>query len=140
MIPLHEMETRSFGEDMQELTTSNEDYLEAIVMLGGASGAVRSIDIAEKMGVSKTSVSKAIAVLKDRGFIEQPHYGSIELTPEGLAYGNEIYARHKALTRFLEKAVGLEHDVAESQACMMEHAIDDASFEKWMTFIDSLDL
>lgn len=125
---------------MEALSPSHEDYLEAMVMLGGDKVAVRSVDVAEKLGVSKTSVSKAVAVLKEKGYVEQTYYGSINLTDEGRAYGRKVLDRHVALTNFLEKAVGLEPDVAEAEACLMEHAISDDSFEKWMVFIRSLNL
>ena len=126
---------------MEPLSMTHEDYLEAIVMLGGAAGApVRSVDVAEKMGVSKASVSKAVSVLKKKGYVEQPYYGDITLTESGIEYGNKVFNRHKTLTKFLTKAVGLEPAQAEEEACQMEHAISDESFVKWLAFIDSLEL
>ena len=120
---------------------SHEDYLEAIVMLGGGpKRAVRSVDIANKLGVSKASVSKAIATLKDNGYVVQPYYGDITLTPEGLEYGKSVLERHELLTRFLHKALGIPSEVAEEEACLMEHAISDESFEKWVAYIKGLDL
>ncbi len=125
---------------MDHLSTSLEDYLEAMVMLGGDTMAVRAVDVANKLGVSKTSVSKAVAALKEKGYVNQPYYGSITLTPDGITYGNKVLDRHRALTTFLEKAIGLDPKTAEQEACMMEHAISDESFEKWLVFIKSLDL
>ena len=120
---------------------SHEDYLEAMVMLGAsATQSVRAVDVAEKMGVSKASVSKAVSVLKQKGFVDQPYYGDITLTESGAAYGNKVLCRHRTLTMFLNKAVGLDLKTAEEEACKMEHAISDDSFEKWLAFIDSLDL
>lgn len=126
---------------MEKISTSSEDYLEAIVMLGGTRDAhVRAVDIAEKLGVSKASVSKAISVLKAKGYVSQPYYGDITLTEEGEAYGRKVLKRHETLTLFLSKAVGIDPAIAEEEACKMEHAISDESFEKWLVFIESLDL
>lgn len=126
---------------MEKMSMSHEDYLEAMVMLGATTEAsVRSVDVATKLGVSKASVNKAMSVLKEKGLAEQPYYGDITLTEEGLAYGNSVLDRHLALTSFLNKALGIDRDVAEKEACLMEHAISDESFEKWLAFIDKLDL
>ena len=68
---------------MEKVSMSHEDYLEAIVMLGGSTTSpVRSVDVATKLGVSKASVSKAISLLKDQGLVDQPYYGDITLTEE----------------------------------------------------------
>lgn len=129
------------GEAVEKVSTSHEDYLEAMVMLGGTEDSpVRGVDVAEKMGVSKASVNKAVSVLKQKGYVTQPYYGDITLTHEGSAYGRKVLDRHLALTRFLHKGLGIDKETAEAEACMMEHAISDASFEKWMAFIEGLDL
>lgn len=126
---------------MEKMSMSHEDYLEAMVMLGATTEvSVRSVDVATKMGVSKASVNKAMSVLKERGLAEQPYYGDITLTEEGYAYGSSVLERHNALTMFLNKALGISADVAEQEACLMEHAISDDSFEKWLAFIKKLDL
>lgn len=126
---------------MEKMSMSHEDYLEAIVMLGGTTErSVRSVDIANKLGVSKASVNKAVSVLKEKGLAEQPYYGDVTLTQEGYDYANSVYDRHKMLTEFLSKAIGLDEDVAEDEACLMEHAISDDSFKKWRKYIQSLDL
>ncbi len=126
---------------MNKVSMSHEDYLEAMVMLGGdPKTPVRSVDIANKLGVSKASVSKAINALKDNGYVVQPYYGDITLTQAGLEYGKSVLERHKLLTDFLNKALGIPEDVAEEEACLMEHAISDESFEKWVTYIKGLNL
>lgn len=120
---------------------SHEDYLEAIVMLGGTTEVpVRSVDVANKLGVSKASVNKAISALKEQALVVQPHYGDITLTEEGYAYGSSVLGRHRMLFDFLTKAVGISPEVAEEEACQMEHAISDDSFEKWEAFVKSLNL
>ncbi|WP_165045773.1 metal-dependent transcriptional regulator [Adlercreutzia sp. ZJ138] len=126
---------------MEKISTSHEDYLEAIVMLGGTTEvSVRSVDVATKLGVSKASVSKAVTALKEKGLLDQPYYGDITLTAEGYAYGSAVYERHRLLILFLTKAIGIDQEVAEREACLMEHAISDDSFEKWTTYVKELDL
>lgn len=87
---------------MEKMSMSHEDYLEAIVMLGGTTEAsVRSVDIATKLGVSKASVNKAVTSLKEKGLADQPYYGDITLTEEGYAYGTSVLDRHHMLFSFL---------------------------------------
>lgn len=126
---------------MEKMSMSHEDYLEAMVMLGAdETNGVRSVDVAEKLGVSKASVNKAVGGLRDAGYLDQEHYGAITLTAKGLERGRAVLGRHEMLTRFLTKALGIPADVAESEACQMEHAISDESLEKWSAFIEKLDL
>ena len=124
---------------MEKMSMSLEDYLEAIVMLGGTTEkSVRPSDLARKMGVSKPSAGKALTALRERGLVDQPYYGEATLTPEGYEYGKAVYKRHQYLTTFLSKAIGIPEDVAEDEACLMEHAISDESFEKWCAYIEEL--
>ena len=126
---------------MEKMSMSHEDYLEAIVMLGGTTEAsVRSVDIATKLGVSKASVNKAMTVLKEKGLAEQPYYGDVTLTEEGYEYGTSVLERHRMLSMVLTKALGIPEERAEKEACLMEHAISDDSFEKWSSYIKKLDL
>ena len=126
---------------MEKMSMSHEDYLEAIVMLGGTTEAsVRSVDIATKLGVSNASVNKAMTVLKEKGLAEQPYYGDVTLTEEGYEYGTSVLDRHRMLSMFLTKALGIPEERAEKEACLMEHAISDDSFEKWSSYIKKLDL
>ena len=119
----------------EKVSMSHEDYLEAIVMLGGTpEQPVRSVDVATKLGVSKASVSKTISSLKAQGLLDQPFYGDITLTPEGYEYGSAV------LTKFLVIKVGLDPKVAEKEACQMEHAISDESFEKWLSYFQLIGL
>lgn len=126
---------------IENLSMTHEDYLEAMVLIGKTSGnSIRAVDVAEKMGVSKSSVNKAVAVLKEKGYVEQPYYGDITLTESGIEYGSKVLERHRVLVLFLNKALGIEMEVAEEEACKMEHAISDESFKKWRKFIDGLNL
>lgn len=124
---------------MEKVSMSHEDYLEAIVMLGGTTKvSVRPVDVATKLGVSKASVNKAITSLKEKGLVEQPHYGDITFTEEGYEYGLSVFDRHHVLFEFLTKTLGIAEDVAEREACLMEHAISDESFVKWRAYIKTL--
>ncbi len=126
---------------MEKMSMPHEDYLEAMVMLGATTEtSVRSVDVAAKLGVSKASVNKAMSVLKEKGLAEQPYYGDITLTDEGYAYGTSVLERHEMLFTFLTKAIGLSEEDADREACLMEHAISDASFEKWFEFVKKLNL
>lgn len=119
-----------------KVTESHEDYLEAIVMLGGTDKtSVRPVDVANKLGVSKASVNKAVSVLKEAGMLDQPYYGDITLTKQGYKYGREVFERHKTLTRFFI-AIGVDEKQAEQEACMVEHDISDRTFKKWVEYID----
>lgn len=126
---------------LDKMSKSHEDYLEAIVMLGGTTEQpVRSVDIAMKMGVSKASVNKAVNILKEKGLVDQPYYGDITLTESGFEYGQSVLDRHHLLFTFLHKALGISEEVADAEACLMEHAISDDSFDKWVGYIKSLNL
>ena len=120
---------------MEKMSMSHEDYLEAIVMLGGTTEAsVRSVDIATKLGVSKASVNKAVTSLKEKGLADQPYYGDITLTEEGYAYGTSVLDRHHMLFSFLTKALGIPEEQAEREACLMEHAISAALERRFLRF------
>lgn len=124
---------------MEKVSMSHEDYLEAIVMLGGSpEQPVRSVDIANQLGVSKASVNKAIGLLKQKGYVDQQYYGDVTITKDGYAYAQSVYKRHRYLTAFLSKEIGIPEEVAEDEACLMEHAISDASFKKWAAYIEKL--
>ena len=107
---------------------SGEMYLETIHVLYKKTGHVRSTDIAEYMGYSKPSVSRAVGLLKNGGFIQVDKDGAITLTEAGLAVANKIYERHTILTRLLVR-LGVSEETAVEDACKMEHAISDESFD-----------
>lgn len=114
---------------------SGEDYLESILMLKNEGGVVRSIDVAHKLNVSKPSVSRAMGILKDSGYIIFDEKQYIVLTDKGFEKANNIFSRHKLLTGFLEKITGVPTDQAEQNACRVEHVIDAdivAGIKKWM--------
>ena len=103
---------------------SGENYLETILMLKEIKGVVHSIDIARALNFSKPSVSRAMGILRESGFITMNPSGEIELTESGLAKAQEIYARHTILTQFLQDFIGVDSEIAEENACRMEHILD----------------
>lgn len=126
---------------MEKLTTSSEDYLEAIVNLGGTlTNSVRNIDISNELGVTKASVSKAIQVPREDGMVSQEPYGGVRLTPNGLARGMAVLCRHRLLFAFLTQELGIDEQTAEREACGIEHAISDASFECWLAYASKIGL
>ena len=110
------------------LQESGEMYLETILVLSKKNPAVRAIDISEYMGYSKPSVSRAVGLLRSGGFITVDKDGFIVLTEDGLTVANKIYERHTLLTQFLIR-LGVDSDTASEDACKLEHAISDISFE-----------
>ena len=107
---------------------SGEMYLEAIYVLHGKSGFVRSVDVSEYLGYSKPSVSRAMGILKTGEYITIDTDGSITLTEKGEDIARKIYERHTLLTKML-RYIGVSEETAAADACKLEHAISDESFE-----------
>lgn len=107
---------------------SGEMYLETIFVLSQKGGHVRSIDISEHMGYSKPSVSRAMGILRSGGYILVDKDGYITLTESGAQVAQKIYERHTILSKMLRR-LGVDEKTAAEDACKMEHAISDASFE-----------
>ena len=119
------------------LQESGQMYLETILILTNSSSSVRSIDICEHMGFSKPSVSRAIGLLKNGGYITVDKDGYITLTEIGRDTAQKIYDRHGVLTEFLV-SLGVEEKIASADACKIEHVISDTSFEKIKKHIENL--
>lgn len=109
------------------LQESGEMYLESILVLSKR-GPVRSIDIVEFMNYSKPSVSRAVGILKDGGYITVDKNGFIELTEIGLETAIKIYERHELISDFLVM-LGVDKETATEDACKLEHHLSDKSFE-----------
>lgn len=110
------------------LQESGEMYLETILRLSKTSPSVRAIDVGEEMGYSKPSVSRALGLLKQAGYVISSEEGHLTLTDSGREIAEKIYERHTLFTRLLV-AFGVDEAVATKDACKMEHAISDVSFE-----------
>ena len=107
---------------------SGEMYLETIYTLAAKGGKVRSVDVSEHMGYSKPSVSRAVGVLKRDGYLQVDEDGFLTLTDQGKAVAEKIYERHTVLSRMLI-ALGVSEQTALEDACRMEHAISDETFD-----------
>ena len=107
---------------------SGQMYLETIYILSQKKSHVRAIDVGEQMGYSKPSVSRAVGILRQGGYIHVAEDGGITLTESGQAVAEKIYERHRLLTSFLVK-LGVDEKTAAEDACKMEHVISDASME-----------
>ena len=106
------------------LQESGEMYLETIYVLSKKSDSVRSLDVAEQMGFSKPSVSRAMGILEKDGYIEFGIGNMINLTEKGQEKASDVYSRHQLLTKFIVKIAGIPEDQAEKNACRIEHVID----------------
>ena len=110
------------------LTSSMEDYLEAVLILHQKHGSVRGVDIAVHLGVTKPSVSRAVKELSKSGHLVKNADGTLSLTELGLQFAEQIYEKHLFFTQQLLE-VGISPELAELDACRMEHVISQESFE-----------
>jgi Mn-dependent DtxR family transcriptional regulator len=119
---------RKKGCVIMQLQESGEMYLETIYVLSQEKDNVRSLDIAEHMGFSKPSVSRAVKLLKANDYITIDEYGFIHLTSEGLSIAAKVFERHTLLSDLFKK-LGVPDAIAVSDACKIEHCISDVTFE-----------
>lgn len=111
------------------LSASMEDYLEAVLMLQEQNGYVRCMDVAERLGVKKPSVSRAVKELMRSGHVVKKPDGTLSLTEQGLQLAEQIYEKHRFFTEQLI-AAGVDPETAEQDACNIEHAVSAESFQK----------
>ena len=112
-----------------KIQESAENYLETILMIKEERGVCRSIDIVHHMNFSKPSVSRAMSLLRENGYITMDKEGFIELTPSGAEIAATIYERHRVITAWLI-SMGVAPETAQADACRMEHAVSPETFEK----------
>lgn len=112
-----------------KIYASGEDYLEAVLVLQKKKVMVRSVDLARHMGFSKPSISHAVGVLKNGGFLTVDEDGYFHLTEDGREVAEKIYERHQFFTEQLV-VVGVDRETAERDACRIEHAISEEAFQK----------
>ncbi len=113
-----------------KLQESGENYLETILILKKRHGYVRSIDIATELGFSKPSISRAISILKDSGYVVVEPTGNIILTEKGQKRADDVYDKHIYISKYLEKNLGISKEIADKDACRIEHIISEESFLK----------
>lgn len=120
-----------------QYSESLEDYLEAIYMLGGIN--VRSVDLANHLHLSKASVNKAVNTLMDHGLVQKELYGDISLTKKGKEYSQKVLAKHILIKRFLIDFLHVEPEIANDEACGIEHNISEDTAMKLKEFIETLE-
>lgn len=135
------MEKESLPLQEHTLTMANEDYLEAIYVIGFEQNVneVRSVDIAEYLGVSKASVSKALNTLRDEGFVHQSRYAKASLTPEGKTYAQSLWKCHRMLRKFLIEELKVDEERANKEACLMEHVISYETMVAWTKYLEKIE-
>ena len=111
-----------------QIHQSAEDYLETILMLTQRMGRVRSIDVVNELGFTKASVSRAMSILKRDNYIIMEPDGRILLTKDGQKKAAAVYDRHVTLTRFINEVLGVAEEIAEKDACRIEHIISPETF------------
>ena len=113
-----------------KIQESGENYLETILLLEMRNGTVRAVDIANELGYSKPSVTRAMGVLKKAGLVDQELYGTIQLTEAGRKRANEIYDRHVLIKGFLMTVLSLDARTAETDACRIEHIVSQTTIDR----------
>lgn len=110
------------------LLESGENYLETILILQKRKGNVRSIDVANELNFTKASVSRAMSILKKDNYINMEPGGNIVLTEQGRKKASEVLERHVTLTKFISDILKVDPEIAEKDACRIEHIISQETF------------
>lgn len=122
----------------KKLSSSLEDYIEAIYNLANEEGKVRSIDIARKLNVSRASVSEAVQKLAKDELVDYSKYNNVTITEKGKKAAQEILSRHKIFTEFFAQILGVSPQEAEENACRIEHVISPEIHNKLKAYINFL--
>ena len=120
-----------------ELTKSREDYLEAICEICEEEKVARVKDLAAHMAVSLASVNYALKALEGEGLIKHKRYGYIELTEKGSKVGKAIYRKHKLIRSFLINVLNVDENVADKDACGIEHVVSEETCDKMNSYLKS---
>ncbi len=126
------------AQEQKDLTSSLEDYLEAIFHLEQQQRVARAKDIADRVGVARASVTTALKTLADRGLINYEPYSYITLTTLGKKKAQEVVRRHKVLREFFHDFLRLESEHSDEIACRVEHALDEESTNSLVAFLTFL--
>ena len=115
---------------MGEISSSLEDYIEAVYSIYIKDNKVKAVDVARRLNVSRASVTEALQKLEQIGLINYGHYGTISVTDDGVKKAKEVIKKHETLSDFFENILGIEHEFAEETACKIEHDIDNRILKK----------
>ena len=118
-----------------KIQESGENYLETILILQNKNGYVRSIDVANELDFTKASVSRAMSILKEAGYIIMEPNGNLILTESGRGKAEAVYERHRMIAEFLEMTLGVSAETATQDSCRIEHIISEESFDRMKEFI-----
>jgi DtxR family Mn-dependent transcriptional regulator len=122
-----------------KLSATLEDYLESIKMLCDKKGFARVKEISKMLNVEMPSVTSALKKLKDKRLIVYEKYGYIKLTPDGNIMAKKIYKRHEKIKEFFEKLLNIDSEIAQEDACKIEHSISEDTFNRVLSFLNFLD-
>lgn len=120
---------------LMSLHESGEDYLETIYLLSKKNPFVRSVDVANELGYTKASVSRAMKLLREEGLITVGTDGGIKLTKAGLKHAVSVYDRHTLITDFFAEYLGVNPVTAERDACKIEHVISEETYLRLRSFM-----
>ena len=120
-----------------KIQESGENYLETILILQNRNGSVRSIDVANELDFTKASVSRAMGILKEAGFLIMEQNGNLVLTDAGRKKAEAVYERHRLIAEFLEMTLGISHETAVQDSCRIEHIISQETFDRMKEHIQN---
>ncbi|MBR6061272.1 MAG: metal-dependent transcriptional regulator [Spirochaetales bacterium] len=123
----------------RNLGKSLEDYIEAVYDLHKEQGQARISDISSRLGMAKPSVNAAIKRLSALGLVTHERYGDVDLTPDGVRLAANVRHKHNVLLDFLVRLIGVDSDIAENEACSIEHSLCDDTMTKLEAFISKYD-
>ena len=127
---------REEKEMAKEQTASMEDYLEAIALLSERKKVVRVNELSKALGVKMPSITSALKKLSELGLVEHERYGYVTLTEEGNKIAADVIQRHEILSHFLTDILNIDLEVAEEDACKMEHSLSQKSLERLAKFVE----
>ena len=125
---------------LDDLSSTQQDYLETVYFLSAANGdGVHLVRLAERLGVKPPSAVDVIARLKESGLVTQAPRDAIKLTPQGRVLAEQLATRHETLRHFFTEVLRLPHDVADAEACKVEHALGPESYDRLRDFLEHVD-
>ncbi|HBL84520.1 MAG: hypothetical protein A2Y17_01070 [Clostridiales bacterium GWF2_38_85] len=122
----------------KRMTKSKEDYLKAILELSACNDLIHSNEIAEKLNITRASVSRMLGILNNSGYITKKKYGTVDLTDKGRKFAEQVQKRHDLIRYFLTDVLSVSNETADLDACRMEHAISKETVDKLHNKLESL--